>query len=276
MPNTGSASLHTLTPVGRGSALMSWSGSMFEYLMPALVMRSPIGSMLEHAYRLVVDRQISYADEYGVPWGISESGFNARDLAQRYQYSGFGVPGLGIRRGLSDALVIAPYATALATMIRPDAAVRNLARLTASGAAGRYRLREALDYTARRLPRGASVAIVNSYMAHHQGMVVAALGNVVNNRAMVERFHAEPAVEATELLLQERMPRDTLAARPRPEVTSAANVRDTVPPISRRFTSPHDTVPRTHLPVQRALRRDGDGCRRRLQPLGRSRGEPLA
>ena len=236
-----------LTPVGRGSALLSWSGSMFEYLMPALVMRSPVGSMLEHTYRLVVDRQIGYAGEYGVPWGISESGFNARDLAQKYQYSGFGVPGLGIRRGLSDALVIAPYATALAAMIRPDAAVRNFARLTASGAAGRYGLREALDYTARRVPRGRSVAIVNSYMAHHQGMVVAALGNVVNNRAMVERFHAEPAVEATELLLQERMPRDSLAARSGPDVTSAADVRDMVPPISRRFTSPHDTVPRTHL-----------------------------
>ena len=236
-----------LTPVGRGSALLSWSGSMFEYLMPALVMRSPVGSMLEHTYRLVVDRQIGYAGEYGVPWGISESGFNARDLAQKYQYSGFGVPGLGIRRGLSDALVIAPYATALAAMIRPDAAVRNFARLTASGAAGRYGLREALDYTARRVPRGRSVAVVNSYMAHHQGMVVAALGNVVNNRAMVERFHAEPAVEATELLLQERMPRDSLAARSGPDVTSAADVRDMVPPISRRFTSPHDTVPRTHL-----------------------------
>ena len=236
-----------LTPVGRGSALMSWSGSMFEYLMPALVMRSPIGSMLEQTYRMVVDRQIGYAGEYGVPWGISESGFNARDLAQRYQYSGFGVPGLGIRRGLSDALVIAPYASALAAMIRPDAAVRNFARLTASGAAGRYGFREALDYTARRLPRGKSVVIVNSYMAHHQGMVVVALGNVVNNRAMVERFHAEPAVEATELLLQERMPRDALAVRSAPDVTSAADVRDTMPPISRRFTSPHDTVPRTHL-----------------------------
>ena len=248
MPNTGSASVAALTPVGRGSALISWSGSMFEYLMPALVMRSPIGSMLEHTYRLVVDRQISYAGRATACRGESPSPDSTPVTSpRRYQYSGFGVPGLGIRRGLSDALVIAPYATALAAMIRPDAAVRNFARLTASGAAGRYGFREALDYTARRLPRGASVAIVNSYMAHHQGMVVVALGNVVNNRAMVERFHAEPAVEATELLLQERMPRDSLAARPRPEVTSAADVRDTVPPISRRFTSPHDTVPRTHL-----------------------------
>ena len=238
----------SLTPVGRGSALISWSGSMFEYLMPALVMRAPAHSLLDHTYRLVVARQIRYAAELGVPWGISESGFNARDLAQTYQYSGFGVPGLGLKRGLSEDVVIAPYATALAAMIEPKAAVRNLARLSTAGANGRYGFREALDYTKRRLPEGASVAIVKSYMAHHQGMALVAIGNVLNDRVMVERFHADPIVEATELLLQERMPRDVLVARPRAEeVKSAADVRELVPPIPRRFTSPHDAIPRTHV-----------------------------
>ncbi len=237
-----------LTPVGRGSALISWSGSMFEYLMPALVMRAPALSLLDHTYRLVVARQMSYAAELGVPWGISESAFNARDLEQTYQYSSFGVPGLGLKRGLSEDVVVAPYATALGAMIQPEAAVRNFARLRSAGAAGRYGFREALDYTARRLPEGASVAIVKSYMAHHQGMALVALGNVLNDRAMVERFHADPIVEATELLLQERMPRDVLVARPRAEeVKSAADVRDLVPPVLRRFTSPHDAIPRTHL-----------------------------
>ncbi len=237
-----------LTPVGRGSALVSWSGSMFEYLMPALVMRAPANSLLDHTYQLVVARQMSYAAERGVPWGISESAFNARDLHQAYQYSGFGVPGLGLKRGLSEDVVVAPYATALAAMIQPAAAVRNFARLAKAGASGPYGFREALDYTARRLPEGASVAIVGSYMAHHQGMALVALGNVVNDRAMVERFHADPIVEATELLLQERLPRDVLVARPRAEeVKSAADVRDLVPPIHRRFTSPHDAIPRTHL-----------------------------
>ncbi|MGZ6312038.1 MAG: GH36-type glycosyl hydrolase domain-containing protein [Candidatus Limnocylindrales bacterium] len=237
-----------LTPVGRGSALISWSGSMFEYLMPALVMRAPARSLLDHTYRLVVARQMSYAAELGVPWGISESAFNARDLEQTYQYSSFGVPGLGLKRGLSEDVVVAPYATALGAMIQPEAAVRNFARLRDSGAAGRYGFREALDYTARRLPEGASVAIVKSYMAHHQGMALVALGNVLNDRAMVERFHADPIVEATELLLQERMPRDVLVARPRAEeVKSAADVRDLVPPVLRRFSSPHDAIPRTHV-----------------------------
>ncbi len=216
--------------------------------MPALVMRAPARSLLDHTYRLVVARQMSYAAERGVPWGISESAFNARDLEQTYQYSSFGVPGLGLKRGLSEDVVVAPYATALGAMIQPEAAVRNFARLAHAGASGRYGFREALDYTPRRLPEGASVAIVKSYMAHHQGMALVAIGNVLNDRAMVERFHADPIVEATELLLQERMPRDVLVARPRAEeVKSAADVRDLVPPVLRRFTSPHDAIPRTHL-----------------------------
>ncbi len=237
-----------LTPVGRGSALVSWSGSMFEYLMPALVMRAPALSLLDHTYRLVVARQMSYAAELGVPWGMSESAYNARDLEQTYQYSSFGVPGLGLKRGLSEDVVVAPYATALGAMIEPEAAVRNFARLARAGGDGPYGFREALDYTARRLPEGAAVAIVKSYMAHHQGMALVAMGNVLNNRVMIDRFHADPMVEATELLLQERMPRDVLVARPRAEeVKSAADVRDLVPPVLRRFTSPHDTTPRTHL-----------------------------
>jgi cyclic beta-1,2-glucan synthetase len=237
-----------MTPVGRGSALISWSGSMFEYLMPALVMRAPALSLLDETHRLVVARQMSYAAGLGVPWGISESAFNARDLSLTYQYSSFGVPGLGLKRGLSGDIVVAPYATALAAMIQPEAAVRNFARLDSAGASGRYGFRESLDYTPRRLPEGASVAIVKSYMAHHQGMALVALGNVLNNRVMVERFHADPIVEATELLLQERMPRDVLVARPRAEeVKSAADVRDLVPPVLRRFNSPHGSIPRTHL-----------------------------
>ena len=236
-----------LTPVGRGSALVSWSGSMFEYLMPALVMRAPANSLLAQTNQLVVARQIQYAAELGVPWGISESGFNARDLAQSYQYSSFGVPGLGLKRGLSDNLVIAPYATALAAMIDPDAAVRNFARLTKAGATGRYGFREALDYTSRRLPEGETVAIVSSYMAHHQGMALVALGNVLHSRVMVERFHADRLVEATELLLQERMPRNVLVARNRSDEVKGADVRDLVPPMLRRFQSPHDAIPRTHL-----------------------------
>ena len=237
-----------LTPVGRGSALVSWSGSMFEYLMPDLLMKSPEGSLLSQTYDLVVHRQIEYGNERGVPWGISECAFSARDIDLTYQYSAFGVPGLGLKRGLSQDLVIAPYATALAAMVDPAAVVRNLARMAAAGGRGHYGFYEALDYTRSRLPEGQSVAVVRTYMAHHQGMSLVSFANALTGGAMRNRFHAEPSVEASELLLQERTPREVLVARPRAEeVSAAAHVRELVPPVVREFDTPNDAIPRTQL-----------------------------
>src|SRR6266851_2258701 len=237
-----------MTPVARGSALISWSGSMFEYLMPALVMRSPEGSMLSQTYRQVVRRQIDYGAERGVPWGVSESAFNARDLHLTYQYSGFGVPGLGLKRGLSEDIVISPYATALAAMVFPAAALENFKRIAKAGGEGRYGFYEALDYTKTRLPEDKDVAVILAYMAHHQGMSLVALANTLEDGVMRTRFHADPNVQATELLLQERTPRDVLVARPRAEeVSAAATVRDVAPPVVRRFTTADDPTPRTQL-----------------------------
>jgi cyclic beta-1,2-glucan synthetase len=237
-----------LTPVGRGSALVSWSGSMFEYLMPEIVMHAPPGSLLNETEQLVVRRQIGYGAERHVPWGISECAFNARDIQLRYQYSGFGVPGLGLKRGLSEDLVIAPYATALASMIDPVAAANNFAQIRAAGGVGRYGFYEALDYTPTRVPEGKKVAPVLAYFAHHQGMSLVSLANVITDGAMQRRFHSEPIIKATELLLQERTPRDVLVARPRAEeVSAAARVRDFVPSVARKFTTPHDPIPRTQL-----------------------------
>jgi cyclic beta-1,2-glucan synthetase len=237
-----------LTPIHRGSALISWSGSMFEYLMPSLVMRAPAGSLLEQTSRLVVRRQIQYGTDLGMPWGVSESAYNVRDLELTYQYSNFGVPGLGLKRGLSEDAVVAPYATALAAMVDPQAATRNLSRIAAEGGRGQFGYYEALDYTPARLPGDEPVAIVRAYMAHHQGMTLVALANTLHGGAMRARFHAEPIVQATELLLQERTPRGVVVARPRAEeVSAAANVREIVPSMLRRFHSPHHPVPRTHL-----------------------------
>ncbi len=237
-----------VTPIGRGAALISWSGSMFEYLMPSLVMRAPAGSLLEQTSRLVVRRQISYGAALGVPWGLSESAYNVRDLELIYQYSNFGVPGLGLKRGLSENAVVAPYATALATMVDPGAAARNFARLTAIGARGRYGFYEALDYTPTRLPEGKDVAIVRAFMAHHQAMTVVAIANALLDGQMRARFHAEPIVQATELLLQERTPRDVALAHPRAEeVKTAATVRDLELPAVRRLRSVHDATPEAHL-----------------------------
>ncbi len=237
-----------LTPLGKDSVLMSWSGSMFEYLMPRLIMRAPNGSLLEQTCRLAVQRQIDYGAERGVPWGTSESGYFARDVAMTYQYSNFGVPGLGLRRGLGDDIVVAPYATALAAMVEPQEAERNFRALTGIGADGQYGFYESVDYTPARLPAGTQREVVRMYMAHHQGMAIVAIANVVDGGAMRARFHSEPMVRASEMLLQERTPRDVAVARPRLDTAVTIDkVRELVPPHTRRFSSPHSVTPRTQL-----------------------------
>jgi cyclic beta-1,2-glucan synthetase len=216
--------------------------------MPILVMRSPSASLLGQTCLFVVRRQIKYGAERGVPWGVSESAYSARDVELTYQYSNFGVPGLGLKRGLSEDVVIAPYATALAAMIHPKAAAKNFLRLAEAGASGRYGFYEALDYTVARLPENQAVGVVRAYMAHHQGMSLVALANVLYDGVMRARFHADTRMQATELLLQERTPRNVLITRPRvEEVRAVANVRDLVPPVLRRFNTPHDPVRAVHI-----------------------------
>ncbi|EWY41660.1 glycosyl transferase [Skermanella stibiiresistens SB22] len=236
----------TATPLGHGAALISWSGSMFEYLMPSLVMRAPAGSLLERTNQLVVERQQAYGHALGIPWGISESAYNARDLEFTYQYSNFGVPGLGLKRGLSENAVIAPYATGLATMVDPKGAVANFARLADLGASGRYGFHEALDFTRTRLPEGKQVAIVRNFMAHHQGMTITAIANTLQAGRMRARFHAEPMIQAVELLLQERTPRDVAVAHPRAEeVRIAATDPGSASPQVRRLKLHAGTSPAT-------------------------------
>jgi cyclic beta-1,2-glucan synthetase len=238
----------TMTPIHNGSGLISWSGSMFEYLMPSLVMRAPVGSLLERTNRLVVWRQVKYGGERGVPWGMSESEYNARDIEQTYQYSSFGVPDLGYKRGLGESTVIAPYASGLAAMIDPAAAAANYRRMALIGARGAYGWYEAIDYTGTRLPEGKKFAIVRAYMAHHQAMSLVAIANALQGGRMRARFHAEPMVQAAELLLQERMPSDVALARPPPELAGqTTEIESLVPENQRRYSSPHSRAPRTHI-----------------------------
>ena len=196
-----------LTDFEGDPALLSWSGSMFEYLMPQLVMPSYEGTLLDHTARAAVQRQIDYGRQRGVPWGISESGYNTVDARMNYQYRAFGVPGLGLQRGLGQNLVIAPYASMLALMVAPEDACDNLQRLEAQGFGGRYGQYEAIDFTPARLPRGQKLAIVRSYMAHHQGMGLLSLSYLLHDQPMQRRFSADPEFQATLLLLQERVPR---------------------------------------------------------------------
>jgi len=209
-----------LVVAGGAPMLVSWSGSMFEYLMPLLVMPSYEGTLLDQTCRAVVARQISYGQQRGLPWGVSESGYNATDTSLNYQYHAFGVPGLGLKRGLAEEAVIAPYASVLALMVEPEAACTNLQRLADDGFEGALGFYEAIDYTPARVPptevassanqtrstRAAGV-VVRSFMAHHQGMSLLSLAHLLLDRPMQRRFASVPQLQATLLLLQERIPK---------------------------------------------------------------------
>ena len=228
--------------------LMSWGGTIFEYLMPRLLLRSLPGTVMAEACRTAVARQIEYGRQCGIPWGISESSFAAFTVDGDYHYQAFGTPGLGLKRGLTRDLVIAPYATALAVMVQPSKALENFRRMAADGGEGAYGFYEAMDYTPERLPKGRRVAVVRSYMAHHQGMSLVALSNAVLDEPMPRRFLAEPMVRAVELLLQERVPRGVPLVEPsKVDETSTEESRGGMPLLSRRLITPSTPVPRTYL-----------------------------
>lgn len=195
-----------LTKVAGGRALISWSATMFEYLMPLLVMKRFRLTLLDQTYLTVLNRQIEYGKENNIPWGVSESGYYARDLDYNYQYGPFGIPGLGLKRGLQDEIVISPYSTMLAALIDPKSSLENLEYLESIEVLGDYGFYESIDYTKDRLPKNKDFIIVRSFMAHHQGMSLVAMNNIINNFIFQERFHSDPRNKSMQLLLQERIP----------------------------------------------------------------------
>ena len=234
----------SLTHAAGAPALVSWSGSMFEYLMPLLVMRSFPFTMLAQTCEGAVTRQRAYGAERRVPWGVSESAYNVRDRHHTYQYRAFGVPDLALKRGLGRDLVVAPYASVMAAMVNPGAALANLAQLEQHGALGPYGFRDAIDYT--RPATGQPFAVVGAYMAHHIGMSLVALTNVLASGVWQRRFHADPVVRSAELLLHERIPRRLVLREPqRTRPDEAMPEADLDQPAVRRFDTP-DT-PQPHI-----------------------------
>ncbi|MBT2188355.1 GH36-type glycosyl hydrolase domain-containing protein [Sphingobium nicotianae] len=201
-----------------GLSLMSWNGSMFEYLMPNLFLRSDPDTLLGQSDRSAVDLQRVYGIKHDIPWGISESAFASMGPDRVYRYHAFGVPGLGLRRGLARDLVVAPYATVLALAARACMSVRNLHELADLGGIGLYGFYEAIDFTAERVPPGQRFVTVLSYMAHHQGMSMAALGNALCDDVFVRWFHGNPHVGTVDLLLNERIPWELPPEIPRIEI----------------------------------------------------------
>jgi cyclic beta-1,2-glucan synthetase len=239
--------------VGRRRVLLSWTGTMFEYLMPLLFQRSYDNSLLDKAAREAVAVQISYGRSHRVPWGISESAFADLDLEKTYQYKAFGVPILGLKRGLEEKLVVAPYATLLALHLAPAKAVQNLKRLTGLGMLAEYGYFEAMDFSrqaqrdlaTQHLKRG---VLIKAYMAHHQGMAFLALTNFLHDNPFPRRFHSDPRVRAFEALLQERIPTlpplHLISTRDTEPVLLGG---DLIAPTTSSFTTPHTITPMTLL-----------------------------
>jgi len=234
-----------LTNSGGDPILLSWSGSMFEYLMPQLVMPIYENTLLFQTSKATVKRQIEYADQKEVPWGISESAYNTVDTNMNYQYRAFGIPGLGLMRGLEEDIVIAPYASMLALMVAPVKSCNNLMELSDSGFIGQYGFYEAIDYTASRQPRGKKFSVIHSYMVHHQGMGFLSMAYQLLNKPMQRRFSLELRFQATLLLLQEKIPRATLFYAHTPDLIEkpklAANIQ------LRDINTPHTLVPEIQL-----------------------------
>ena len=236
-----------LTTAGKKPVLVSWSGSMFEYLMPLLVMPTYEDSLLDQTYKAAVAAQIEYGKRRSIPWGISESGYYAFDSHLNYQYRAFGVPGLGLKRGLAEDMVVAPYASALALMVEPEKACLNLERLAEKEFDGQFGFYEAIDYTPSRLTRGQSSAVIRSYMAHHQGMSLLALANLLLDKPMQKRFEAEPLFQSTMLLLQEMVPKTVSYYASPEELVSAQKELETVENPVRVFNTPDTTIPEIQL-----------------------------
>ena len=234
-----------LTNAGRASILVSWSGSMFEYLMPLLVMPEYENTLLDQTNKAMVQRQIEYGDQRNTPWGISESGYNMVDAHLNYQYRAFGVPGLGLKRGLGEDLVIAPYGTVMALMVAPEEACANLQKLAADGYEGKYGFFEAIDFTSSRLPRGQTAVVIRSFMVHHQGMSLLALDYLLRDRPMQKRFESELTFQATLLLLQERIPKATGFYSPPADIADTSVVASE--PSMRVINTPDTPMPEVQL-----------------------------
>ena len=236
-----------LTTSGGEPVLLSWSGSMFEYLMPLLVMPTYEDTLLDQTYRTTIARQVAYGKQKDVPWGISECGYNSVDASLNYQYRAFGVPGLGLKRGLAEDLVVAPYASALGLMVSPEAACVNLQQLAAAGLAGRFGLHEAIDYTPARVPRGQAGAVVRSFMAHHQGMILLSIAYLLLQRPMQKRFESDPLFKASLLLLQERVPKFASFQSHPAELSALRGTSGGQEAAMRAFSTPNTPSPEVQL-----------------------------
>ncbi|SMO63466.1 GH36-type glycosyl hydrolase domain-containing protein [Fodinibius sediminis] len=239
-----------LTSIDRNEILLSWGGTMFEYLMPVLFMTQTEETLLSNTYENVVVWQKNYGDSRRKPWGFSESGYGVLNLDLNYQYRAFGAPGLGLRRGLAEDYVVTPYATMLALMILPKVSLENLRRLKEEGGYGLKGFYEAIDYSSLKGTSEAKKTVVQMYMAHHQAMSLLAMANVLKGNMIQNLFHRDPMVQSCEVLLQEKVPRGIPIKEPRPidvELEPGEEQKVEISVDHAGQEALNSTPPRTHI-----------------------------
>lgn len=203
----------TLTTLGNYKGLLSWSGTAFEYLMPNINIPKYEGSLLDESCKFLIMSQMKYANKLAIPWGISESAFNLKDLHGNYQYKAFGIPWLGLKRGLADEMVVSSYGSILAISEVPKDVIRNIRRLESNGMYSKFGLYEAIDLTPERVESGKNFSVVKTYMAHHQALILLSINNFLNNKILSKRFLENPEIESVTILLQERMPEKSIITK---------------------------------------------------------------
>jgi cyclic beta-1,2-glucan synthetase len=238
----------SLTVVDNYKGLVSWSGTMFEYLMPLLVMRTYRNTLLDETYSFAIKSQMKYGKQRNMPWGSSESSFNSMDINLDYNYKAIGVPWLGLKRGLVEDAVASPYSTFLALLVNPIEALKNIQRLKAEGLEGDYGFYEAADYTQERLSVEGDRVIIKSFMAHHEGMSLLSLNNFLNENIMQTRFSQDAFMNAARLLLQEKVPVNVVFTKEKKEkIIPFKGMVYKDDGAFRRFTSIEERLPKTHI-----------------------------
>lgn len=238
----------SLASIDGFKGLVSWTGTMFEYFMPTLTMKSYRNTLLDETYKTVLKAQIKYGKARNVPWGTSESGFYTFDLMLNYQYKAFGVPHLGLKRGLINDMVVSPYSTILGLPFSPRECISNMKALISSGLEGEYGFYEAVDYTPSRLINNSKLGIVESFMTHHQGMNLIALNNYLNNKIMIDRFHSSPMIKAGEFLLQERFPLRVIITKEHKEIIAPLKkIEYSLEAVTRTIKKLDSALPVCHI-----------------------------
>jgi len=216
----------TLTTLYRYKGLISWSGTAFEYLMPNINIKTYEGSLLDESCRFLIMSQQEYAKKLDIPWGISEAAYSLKDFNNNYQYKAFGIPWLGLKRGLEQDMVVSPYSVFLSLSYYPEQAVKNLKELDKQEMVGKYGFYESIDYTVSRLKYGRNYEPVKTFMAHHQGLIMLSITNFLKDNILVNRFHKNPEIKSVDILLQERMPEKAIITKEKKEKIVKAELKN--------------------------------------------------